>query len=140
MFHWSLYSGSGWTLMWRDCKCCWFNPTLHCKLSTLKCTTPGSVLLMLVNLIYNKYLYTFYQHKFSYVNINIKRKYKYIYKYASVIIIFLYFTFKFFENIYDSFQNYILSFYKKYHNNNFFIDFLLHSNLFVKHFLLDFLC
>lgn len=49
MFHWSLYSGSGWTLMWRDWKYCWFSPTLHCRLSTLKCTMPCSVVLILVN-------------------------------------------------------------------------------------------
>lgn len=47
--HWSLCSGRGCTLIWSDWKCCGFKPTRHCKVSTLKCTTPGSVLLIAVS-------------------------------------------------------------------------------------------
>jgi hypothetical protein len=47
--HCSLWSGSGETLIWSDCRCWGFRPTRHCSVSTLKFTTPGSVVGIPVN-------------------------------------------------------------------------------------------
>lgn len=42
--HWSLCSGRGVTLMCRDWRCWGFSSTRHWRVSTLKWTTPGSLL------------------------------------------------------------------------------------------------